>query len=191
MHDTNLDENLKLLRRESSHNEYIYLSSVVAPSVCMCRSGELVTTFIAKGIAFETVDDLDIEQATNNLNILYRAVARSDFAVQIHRLRRPMIDELTACKEDGFARNLSKKYNQKIGHERLMATELYITLIYKKRNLIKKKRSFEQIKEQLLTRLEEFEKVASQFARSLSRFDVRRLSEYEKRRQIFRAAVFL
>lgn len=180
MHDTNLDENLKLLRRESSHNEYIYLSSVVAPNVCMCRSGELVTTFIAKGIAFETVDDLDIEQATNNLNILYRAVARSDFAVQIHRLRRPMIDELTACKEDGFARNLSKKYNQKIGHERLMATELYITLIYKKRNLIKKKRSFEQIKEQLLTRLEEFEKVASQFARSLSRFDVRRLSEYEK-----------
>ena len=176
-----IDDNVRQMRSEGSHVDYISLSSVVAPGVVMCRSGELVATFIAKGIAFETVDDVDIDQATNNLNILYRTISRSDFAMQIHRLRRPMVDELTPCAQRGFARNLSSKYNQKIGHERLMATELYISLIYKKRNLLKKKRSITEIKEQLLERLDEFEKVAGQFERSLSRFDVRRLGEYEKK----------
>ena len=170
---------MELMRGEGSHQDFIALSSVVAPGVVLCRSGELVTSYLAKGIAFETVDDVEIEQATKNLNILYRTISRSDFAVQIHRLRRPMQDELTPCIETGFARDLSRKYNKKIGHEKLMATELYITLIYKKRNLIKKKRTISEIKEQLSEKLEEFEKVAGQFARSLSRFDVKRLGEYE------------
>ena len=175
-----LDDKLRLMRQEGSHEAFIALSSVVAPGIVMCKSGELVASFIAKGIAFETVDDVEIEQAANNLNILYRTVSRSDYAVQIHRLRRPMQDELTPCSVRGFARDLSQKYNQKIGHERLMATELYITLINKQRNLLKQKRSAEEIKVQLTERLEEFEKVVGQFQRSLSRFEVRRLGEYVK-----------
>lgn len=175
----NIEDKLKLMRSEGSHYDLIKLSSVVAPGVVMCRGGELVATFIAQGIAFETVDDVDIAQATNNLNILYRTIARSDYAVQIHRLRRPMIDELTPCQEHGFARNLSSKYNVKIGHERLMATELYITLIYKPRRLLKKKRGVDDIRRELSEKLEDFEKVAGQFSRSLSRFGIKRLTEYE------------
>ena len=175
-----LNERINIMRQEGSHSSYIALSSVVAPGVIMCKSGELIATFVAKGISFETADDVDIDQATNNLNILYRTIARSDFAVQIHRLRRPMVDELTPCIEPGFARELSRKYNQKIGHERLMATELYITLIFKNRKLLKKRRSLQEIRETLAERLEEFEKVAGQFKRSLSRFDLTRLGEHEK-----------
>lgn len=180
MREESLEGLIKLMRSEGSHGAYIALSSVIAPGVVMCRSGELVATYQVEGISFETVDDLDIEKATNSLNTLYRTISRSDFAVQIHRLRRPMTDELTPCLEHGFARELSRKYNQKIGHERLMATELYITLIYKNRTLLKKKRSLQEIKDQLLNRLDEFEKVSGQFARSLSLFRVRRLGEYEK-----------
>lgn len=180
MPNNTLDDKLRLMRAEGSHEAFIALSSVVAPGVVMCKSGELAASFIAKGIAFETVDDIEIEQAANNLNILYRTISRSDYAIQIHRLRRPMQDELTPCSEHGFARDLSQKYNQKIGHERLMATELYITLINKQRNLLKQKRSVEEIKGQLTERLENFEKVVGQFQRSLSRFEVRRLGEYVK-----------
>ncbi len=176
-----LNERINLMRREGSHNDFIALSSVIAPGVIMCKSGELIATFSAKGISFETVDDVEIEQATNNLNILYRTISRSDFAVQIHRLRRPMADELTPCIEPGFAHDLSRKYNQKIGHERLMATELYITLIFKNRSLIKKKRTIAEIKDNLAERLDEFEKVAGQFMRSLSRFQLTRIGEYEKK----------
>ncbi len=175
-----LDEKIRLMRGEGSHESYIPFSSVIAPGVVMCRGGELIATFRLKGIAFETADEIDIEAATGSLNTLYRTVSRSDFAVQIHRLRRPMTDELTPCSEAGFARQLSKKYNVKIGHERLMATELYFTVIFKRRSLLKRKRSAEMIREELSERLDEFEKVAGQLERSLSRFGAVRLKENEK-----------
>lgn len=97
MSGSTLKDSIALMRGEGSHESYIPFSSVIAPGVVMCRSGELIATFQAKGIAFETVDDASIEQAINNLNILYRTISRSDYAVQIHRLRRPMSDELTPC----------------------------------------------------------------------------------------------
>lgn len=181
MSGSTLKDSIALMRGEGSHESYIPFSSVIAPGVVMCRSGELIATFQAKGIAFETVDDASIEQAINNLNILYRTISRSDYAVQIHRLRRPMSDELTPCLEPGFARDLSMKYNVKIGHERLMATELYLTLIHKHRSLLKRKRTAQEIKDELYERLDEFDKIANQFARSLSRFDVRRLGEFTRK----------
>ena len=172
--------NQALMQQEGTICDFVSLSSVVAPSVVMCRDGELVTTFLAKGVSFETVDEIEIEQAVNNLNILYRTIARNDFAVQIHRLRRPMSDELTPCQEKGFAHDLSLKYNRKIGTERLVATELYISLIMKKRAILPRKhRSVDAIRFELAERLEEFEKVVGQFARSLSRFEVQRLGEFE------------
>ena len=179
-----LSAKVKLMQGESSLDRFVTLSSVIAPSVVMGRDGELVTSYLLKGIAFETVDDVDIDQGINVLNVLYRAIARNDYAVQVHRLRRPMQDELTPCQEHGFARDLSQKYNQKVGQEKLMATELYITLINKPRTLLKlkskKDRTVDAIRQELTDRLEEFEKIAGQFERSLSRFGPKRLGEYVK-----------
>lgn len=177
-----LSGKIKLMQGDNSFDRFVQLSSVIAPSVVMGRDGELVASYMLKGIAFETVDEVELDQAVNTLNILYRAVARNDYAVQIHRLRRPMQDSLTPCAERGFARDLSQKYNQKIGREKLMATELYITLINKPRTLLKsrKRRSLDDIKLELSDRLDEFEKIAGQFERSLSRFTPKRLGEYEK-----------
>lgn len=174
------DRNRTLLN-EKSLEDFINLSSIVAPSVIITKDGDLLTTYKVKGISFETVDDLEIDQSTRILNTLYRAISRSDFAVQIHRLRRPMIDELTPCLHQGFAHNLSTKYNKLIGHERLMSTELYITLIMKKRNLLKTKyKDFNEIKNSLLEKLEEFEKISNQFEKTLSKFDINKLGEFEE-----------
>ena len=116
-----LSGKIKLMQGDGSFDRFVQLSSVIAPSVVIGRDGELVTSYILKGIAFETVDDIEIDQAVNNLNILYRAIARNDYAVQVHRLRRPMQDSLTPCAEHGFAHDLSQKYNEKIGLEKLGA----------------------------------------------------------------------
>lgn len=180
-------QKLGLMRQEGSLSDFIGLSSIIAPGTIMGRNGELVASYSAKGIAFETEDQLSIEDAVRNTNTLYRAIARNDVAVQIHRLRRPMADELTACAQEGFARELSLGYNQKIGHERLVATELYISLIVKQRNKLKTKHltSLESIRHEQEVRLEEFSKIADQFERTLSRFDVRRLGEYELNGQLY------
>lgn len=181
MNKLNIPNTIEIMRLEGSINNFISLSSVVDSGVVMCRDGELVSSFLAKGISFETADDIDLDQAISNLNILYRTIARSDFAVQIHRLRRPIKDELTACKPLGFARDLSLGYNQTIGQSRLVATELYLTLIMKKRTAIKSKyKSKELIEEEIQKRLEDFKNVSDQFERSLSRFNVVKLKEYEQ-----------
>ena len=181
MNKLNIPNTIEIMRLEGSINNFISLSSVVDSGVVMCRDGELVSSFLAKGISFETADDIDLDQAISNLNILYRTIARSDFAVQIHRLRRPIKDELTACKPQGFARDLSLGYNQTIGQSRLVATELYLTLIMKKRTAIKSKyKSKELIEEEIQKRLEDFKNVSDQFERSLSRFNVVKLKEYEQ-----------
>lgn len=178
--ESTLGQRVKLQQGEGSLDQFINLSSVIAPSIVMGRNGELVSTWKAQGISFETVDDADIDSATNNLNILYRAISRSDLALQIHRIRRPLIDELTECNEQGFAQNLSKKYNQRIGHESLMATELYLTLIMKKRRGLKGvKRTPEQIKETIKERVEEFKKISDSFERTLSQFALTKLGEYK------------
>lgn len=181
MNKLNIPNTIEIMRLEGSINNFISLSSVVDSGVVMCRDGELVSSFLAKGISFETADDIDLDQAISNLNILYRTIARSDFAVQIHRLRRPIKDELAACKPQGFARDLSLGYNQTIGQSRLVATELYLTLIMKKRTAIKSKyKSKELIEEEIQKRLEDFKNVSDQFERSLSRFNVVKLKEYEQ-----------
>ena len=173
---------LHLVEGEGSLGKFINLSSVIAPSVVMGRGGELLTSFRVSGIPFETVDDQEVDIAVDQLNTLYRSIASSEIAVQIHRLRRPLVDELSASSEPGFARNLSMAYNTKIGHESLMATELYVTLIMKKRSFSPKgtKRTIEEIRVDLHERLEDFENIAGQFERSLSKFKPQRLGETVK-----------
>lgn len=186
MNKTNFIEAIDLMRQEGSINNFISLSSVVASGVVIGRDGELISSYQAKGISFETVDGIDLDLAINNLNILYRTIANSDFAVQVHRLRRPIKDELTPCSDAGFARDLSLSYNKIVGQSRLVATELYITLIMKKRGHIKSKYKNEQsIKDDIVKRLEEFDNISSQFERSLSRFNVIKLKEYEYQGNIY------
>ena len=182
MKSTTLNKICQLIEGEGSLGKFINLSSVIAPSIVMGRGGELLTSFRVAGIPFETVDDQDVDVAVDQLNTLYRSISRSEIAIQVHRLRRPLVDELSASTEPGFARNLSMAYNTKIGHESLMATELYITLIMKKRSFTPKgtKRSIEEIKVDLHDQIDEFEKISGQFERSLAKFKPQRLGEFTK-----------
>lgn len=182
MQEELLENRVRLMQSAKSVGKFINLSSVIAPSVVIGRDGELVTTWKIQGMAFETSEDITLDGAINSLNILYRSLAsnKTALAVQIHRLRRPMTDELSACEEAGFAHNLSKAYNKKIGHESLMSTELYFTLIEKRKSLKKRKRTAEIIKQELLARLEVFNKISENVERSLSSFSPKRLGEYKK-----------
>lgn len=182
MQEELLENRVRLMQSAKSVGKFINLSSVIAPSVVIGRDGELVTTWKIQGMAFETSEDITLDGAINSLNILYRSLAsnKTALAVQIHRLRRPMTDELSACEEAGFAHNLSKAYNKKIGHESLMSTELYFTLIEKRKSLKKRKRTAAMIKQELLARLEVFNKISENVERSLSSFSPKRLGEYKK-----------
>ena len=177
------ESKMNKLNTEKSLARFINLSSLIAPKTIIGHDGELVTTWRIEGVAFEPAGDLDLDNRINQLNILYRSLASSKVAVQIHRVRRRISDSLSPCSELGFAHELSLAYNQTIGQESLMATELYFTLIFRRNSKkTRKNRNKEDIAYEISERLEKFEKIASQIERSLSRFEPKRLGEYTNKK---------
>ena len=177
------ESKMNMMNSEKSLARFINLSSLIAPKTIIGHDGELVTTWRVEGVAFETSGDLDLDNCINQLNILYRSLASSKVAVQIHRVRRRISDSLSPCSELGFAHELSLAYNQTIGQESLMATELYFTLIFRRNSKkTRKNRNKEDIAYEISERLEKFEKIASQIERSLSRFEPKRLGEYTNKK---------
>ena len=124
-------------------------------------------------LSFSHYIQLSSETATDAVNTLYRALAQTEkLAVQVHRIRRPMVDELTASDEPGFARDLSLAYNRRVGHEHLMATELYVTLISNDRRKLNSVNLQDEI--------DDFEKICGIFEKSFNAYEPERLGVYRK-----------
>ena len=160
-------------RSQPTYSRYIGLSSVIADGIVCGTSGELVASWKLRGMSFETADDTDLDIAANSVNTLYRALAQTgNIAVQVHRIRRPLVDELTASEEPGFARDLSLAYNKRVGHEDLMATELYVTLISQDRRKLSV--------DNLQAAVDEFEKTCGIFEKTFTDYEPERLHVYKK-----------
>ncbi len=180
-----IKERLKHLHREKAIDDFIPFSSLVAPDVVICRSGELIGTFRLEGCAFETVDDSLLDLAAQQLNTLYQTHSSSHVAVQIHRVRRKISDRLSSGKTEGFAHALSETYNEVIGQSSLMATELYFTLIHRQNAALagimsKRIRTKSEIFDELTQRIDLFQKDMESIRQALSAYGAVRLSSYKE-----------
>ena len=179
-------EKLNILRKEKTIADYIPFSNTVADGIVINRTGDLLMTFKAKGVSFETVDEIDIESYATQLNVLLRAISTSQTALYIHRVRRPVQDRLDGDYGNVFSQGLADKYHQKIGQERLMATELYITLIHraessKMSGFLKKasKRSIKDVKQDMVNAIEKIRDLGGVLKTSLSRYALEHLTTYK------------
>ena len=93
---------------EKSISALIPFSSVVAPGVVIGRNGELMATLHLEGITFETQSQEALEIACRQLNNFYCTVAKNNRIIQVHRVRRPITEQLTA-PEAGIAREFALK----------------------------------------------------------------------------------
>lgn len=155
-------------------------SSAVAPGVVMGRKGELFASWRLAGVSFETSDDAALERDAESLNLLYRSLP-AGAAVTCHRVRRRFTDALSDPAEPGFAREFSRRYNEKAG-DCLMTTRFYATLEIPAPARVPG--TFNGTAEERLKavaqRIREFEAMASAFGRALSRLGAVRLSEYSR-----------
>ena len=99
---------------EKSISALIPFSSVVAPGVVIGRNGELMATLHLEGITFETQSQEALEIACRQLNNFYCTVAKNNRIIQVHRVRRPITEQLTA-PEAGIAENLLSNTTAKWG----------------------------------------------------------------------------
>ena len=163
---------------EKSISALIPFSSVVAPGVVIGRNGELMATLHLEGITFETQSQEALEIACRQLNNFYCTVAKNNRIIQVHRVRRPITEQLTA-PEAGIAREFALKYNRRMGQTTLFTTELYLTLI-ERASVEPHKRKFSDFKEEFEERMIMFEALLESLQSNFAMYRPTRLSEYEE-----------
>ncbi len=82
-------------------------------------------------MAFECADEHQIAERQEALCSLLRNLAGGQWAVWTHRLHRVVSDMLQDPQAPGFAQDLSRAYQAKLGERRMMSNELYLTLVYR------------------------------------------------------------
>lgn len=116
---------------ERSLADFIPYSCHVAPNTLVTKDGDLLRIWRVEGIAHETSDSEDIQLRMDQLNGLFRSMASNQVAVWNHIVRRKVKDKLESEFDNGFCETLDEKYYESLTGYRMMANELYFTLIYR------------------------------------------------------------
>ncbi len=171
---------------EKSISYFIPFSSCVAPEVVITKDGDFLATLKLAGKEFETVSNQSLHRDSEHLNNFYKVLAAASstdvFSIKVHRLRRVIHDSLSVpTLASDFVTGFCRDYNNSVYNDRLMATELYVTLIASKAGLIKKdKKTIEAIRQELDERLEAFRKTFQSLKAALSAYEPTELREFKK-----------
>jgi type IV secretion system protein VirB4 len=116
--------------REDYASTHIPFSSPVTDNIVSTHKGDYMSTWGIVGLSFEGLSNDEIDARMDALNLFIRGLSNGKFAFWIHRIRRRVTDELS-LPESGFSRRLVEKYQDKLKNGGFMATELYMTVIYR------------------------------------------------------------
>ncbi len=169
--------------------DYIPIGTHVCPNVIrLTRTGDYIAVWRLEGISFETADREEIRVRKEGLNGFLRALGGGNYALWSHKVRRVVKERLKGAYDNAFCRDLNDRYYQTFDTYRQMATELYLTVIYRPtpsraarwfRRLAT--RSIEEIKAQEAADLDVLDDMARQLEASMSRYDPMRLSTFQKK----------
>jgi type IV secretion system protein VirB4 len=118
-------------KAENPLARFVPFSSMVTAHDVMTRGGDYLRVWRLDGVAFECADEHLIAERHEALCSLLRNLAGGQWAVWTHRIHRVVTDALQHPLEPGFARDLSVAYQAKLGQQRMMSNELYLTLVYR------------------------------------------------------------
>ncbi|MFG6458631.1 VirB4 family type IV secretion/conjugal transfer ATPase [Roseateles sp. BYS96W] len=110
---------------------FIPFSSLVSEHDVITRGGDYFRVWRLDGVAFECADPHQIAERHEALCSLLRNLAGGQWAIWTHRIHRVVADSLQHPAEPGFARDLSLAYQARLGQQRLVSNELYLTLVYR------------------------------------------------------------
>ena len=103
----------------------------IAPGVVKTTFGDYVQIFRLAGASFQSADDVELNNWHEHLNVLWRNVASPQVAVWTHLVRRREQIGSEQERENGFAASLASKYRRRLSGEKLMVSELYVSLVYR------------------------------------------------------------
>ncbi|CAJ5661684.1 type IV secretion/conjugal transfer ATPase [Burkholderia pseudomallei] len=118
-------------KREVALADYIPYSTHVTDQVIRTREGDYLRIWKLAGIAFEAADPVDILVRHDGFNQLVRALPGGHVALWTHRVRRRVSDHFATPYGSRFCQELATRYYASFAGYRMMANELYLTLVYR------------------------------------------------------------
>jgi type IV secretion system protein VirB4 len=106
-------------------------STHVTDRIIKTREGDYLLIWKLAGIAFEAADPADILVRHDGFNQLVRAMPGGHVALWSHRLRRRVSDHFSTPYGNRFCQELATRYYASFAGYRMMANELYLTLVYR------------------------------------------------------------
>jgi type IV secretion/conjugal transfer VirB4 family ATPase len=184
------------LGRENSIGAYIPYSSHVTDDTIITKNGDFLRIWKVGGISHESVEPDDMQVRLDQLDSLWRSIGNQRTAMWVHNIRRRMSDRLPGVFDNAFCHNLNNKYYDSFVGYRMMATELYLTVIYRPnpsalgRKLNKAARlSLDEIKAGHREAIRDLNDLADQVESSMRSYDLEPLTVYEREARLKDGAI--
>lgn len=116
--------------REVPVSDFIPYSGHVTRRIVKTRDGAYCSTWRVDGITWKTSNPEDLVTRHEGLNQMIRGLGHN-VSIWIHRIRRPISDRLSTEYENSFARDLAERYYGSFTGTRMLATELYFSVVYR------------------------------------------------------------
>ncbi len=113
-------------------SDYIPLGTPVTPHVIkLSGTGDYLAIWRLEGITFETADRAEILVRKEALHNFIRALGGGAYALWSHKIRRVVRERLSGQSPNAFCQELHERYEQSFDQHRQMATELYLSVVYR------------------------------------------------------------
>ncbi|WP_028203773.1 VirB4 family type IV secretion/conjugal transfer ATPase [Paraburkholderia nodosa] len=124
-------ELIDVAEREVVLADFVPFSSHVDDHVIRTREGDYLRVWKIAGIAFEAADPGDILVRHEGFNQLVRSLPGGNVGLWSHRIRRRVTDHFATPYGNPFCQALATRYYASFAGYRMMANELYLTVVYR------------------------------------------------------------
>ncbi len=121
----------KVARRELRESEFIPYSCHYDEHTILTKSGDLLQVIKIDGLAFETADPQWLNFQKDLRNTMLRSIAKSEFALYFHTIRRRQGIYPQGEFPEGFSRTLNEAWKKKHEGLELYVNDFYITILHK------------------------------------------------------------
>lgn len=119
------------VRRDLPQSRNIPYDFHLTPDVVLTGDGDYVCVLRLGGAAFECASNAELNGRHDRLNRIILSLADPRVTLWQHIVRREENQYPDGSYAPGYARDLNERYAEKIGRERLMANELYLTVVFR------------------------------------------------------------
>ncbi len=180
-------------RRETPAARYIPYQGHLTRRIIDTATGECLCVLRLAGAAFECADDDVINNRHDRLNRVMMGLADPRIAVWQHIVRRQENEYPEGEFAPGYARELNDRFRAKVGAERLMANELYLTVVLRPHGsrtesvlaTLFSARSEEEARRARSRQVAELERIVTDLLAALTYYEAECLELYERNGVLF------